>query len=133
MPWTDDYIGIPFKPDGRTREEGLDCWAIVVLIYRERLNILLPDFKGVFTEQSPVTLRRVAKEMKAYKEKWQRVEIPKLYDVVMLRTGAYTYHVGLCLDRHNMLHVMAGINSVVEPFTGIEWRNRIEEFRRYVG
>ena len=130
MNWTDSYIGIPFKPDGRDHT-ALDCWGLVCLVYKEQLNIILPDFKGIFTDHDIATLRRVAKEMKSYKEKWQRVQTPQLYDVVMLRTGAYTWHVGLVLDNHRMLHVMTGINSVVEDYTGRYWGNRVEEFRRW--
>ena len=128
--WTDSYISIPFKPDGRDRS-GTDCWGLVVAVYKERLNIELPDFRGIFTEQNPVTLRRVAKEMAAYKEKWTKVSVPQEFDVIMLRTGAYTWHVGIVIDNRRMLHVMSGINSVVEEYTGMMWKNRIEEFRHY--
>ena len=130
MAWTDEYINIPFQCDGRDRS-GCDCYGLVCLVYKEQLNIELPDFKGIFTDHDIATLRRVAKEMKSYKEKWQRVQTPQLYDVVMLRTGAYTWHVGLVLDNHRMLHVMTGINSVVEDYTGRYWGNRVEEFRRW--
>lgn len=130
MNWSDKYINIPFKCDGRDRS-GCDCYGLVCLVYKEQLNIELPDFKGIFTDHDIATLRRVAKEMKSYKEKWQRVQTPQLYDVVMLRTGAYTWHVGLVLDNHRMLHVMTGINSVVEDYTGRYWGNRVEEFRRW--
>jgi len=130
MAWTDEYINIPFQCDGRDRS-GCDCYGLVCLVYKERLGIELPDYKGVFTDHDIATLRRVAKEMKSYKEKWQRVQTPQLYDVVMLRTGAYTWHVGLVLDNHRMLHVMTGINSVVEDYTGRYWGNRVEEFRRW--
>jgi cell wall-associated NlpC family hydrolase len=130
MPWTNKYIGIPFKPDSRDHA-ACDCWGLVCLVYQEQLGIILPDFRGVFTEQNLVTLRRVAKEMKAYKEKWRKIDSPREYDVIMLRTGAYTWHVGLVVDNRRMLHVMSGINSVVEEYAGMIWKHRIEEFRHY--
>ena len=130
MAWTDKYIEIPFKCNGRDHS-GCDCWGLVCLILREERGIILPDYSGVFLSQDPVNLRRVARLMSREKERWRRVERPKPFDGLLLRTGAYTYHVGLVVDRRRMIHVMAGTNSVVEPFDGIEWRNRVEEFRRY--
>jgi len=132
MNWTDSYIEIPFKPDGTDRA-GIDCYHLVCLVYRERLGITLPDYAGIFTDQSPVTLRKVARVMAKGREKWQRVDTPREYDMVMLRTGAYTWHVGIVIDRRQMLHVMHGIDSCIEEYTGLHWRNRIVEFRRWPG
>lgn len=130
MNWSDDYINIPFRCDGRDRS-GCDCYGLVCLVYRERLSIELPDYKGVFTDQSIDTLRCVAKIMTEEREKWQKVTSPQEYDMVMLRTGRYTWHVGIVIDNRRMLHVMTGINSVVEDYTGRYWGNRVEEFRRW--
>ena len=70
--------------------------------------------------------------MEREKESGVRVEKPHEFDVVMIRSGAYAWHVGIVIDRRRMLHVMSGINSTVEEYTGMDWKNRIEEFRRYV-
>ena len=132
MNWTDSYIDIAFKPDGRDRS-GCDCYGLICLIYRERLGIILPDYAGIFTDQSFATLKKVARVMAEGREKWQKVDTPKPYDMVMLRTGEYQWHVGIVIDRSRMLHVMAGIESVVEPYTGLHWKNRVVEFRRWPG
>jgi cell wall-associated NlpC family hydrolase len=129
--WTDDFIEIPFKPDGRDRN-GCDCWGLVCLVYREKLGIELPEYKGVFEAQTIAQLKNVARVMEREKESWVRVEKPHEFDVVMIRSGAYAWHVGIVIDRRRMLHVMSGINSTVEEYTGMDWKNRIEEFRRYV-
>ena len=129
--WTDDYIEIPFLPDGRDRN-GCDCWGLVCLVYREKLGIELPEYKGVFEAQTIAQLKNVARVMEREKESWVRVEKPHEFDVVMIRSGAYAWHVGIVIDRRRMLHVMSGINSTVEEYAGMDWKNRIEEFRRYV-
>jgi cell wall-associated NlpC family hydrolase len=129
--WTDDYIEIPFLPDGRDRN-GCDCWGLVCLVYREKLGIELPEYKGVFEAQTIAQLKNVARVMEREKESWVRVEKPHEFDVAMIRSGAYAWHVGIVIDRRRMLHVMSGINSTVEEYTGMDWKNRIEEFRRYV-
>ena len=56
--WTDDYIEIPFLPDGRDRN-GCDCWGLVCLVYREKLGIELPEYKGVFEAQTIAQLKNV--------------------------------------------------------------------------
>ena len=127
--WTDDYIGLPFKPDGRDRD-GCDCYGLVCIVYKDRFNIDLPPISGVYCDNNPTTLIRVAKAMAAERERWQKVEAPQPFDVIMLRTGAYTWHIGLVVDSRRFLHVQRGTESIVDDYTGIEWRDRIDGFYR---
>jgi len=132
MPWTDEYTGIPFRINGRTRA-GVDCYGLIVLVYRERLGIELPAFTDVARDDSPASLRRVARAYAEHKEAWQRIEEPQPLDIVLLRTGKFIWHAGLVIDRRRMLHAQHGIDSSVEDFTAPLWRHRVEEYRRYAG
>jgi len=40
------YIGLPYKNKGRNFN-GVDCYGIVYLIYKEEKNINLPDFSDI--------------------------------------------------------------------------------------
>ena len=123
--WTDDYIGIPFAPDGRSRD-GLDCWGLVQLVYRERLGIELPGYDGVFKEESADNLRIVSDLMDRERAKWTRVREPAEFDVLLMRIhGRLVSHVGICLPKSRMLHILKGISSVVEPTAGMHWKDRI--------
>jgi len=39
--WWNNYVGIPFKWNGATRE-GASCWGLVCLVYKEVYRIKLP-------------------------------------------------------------------------------------------
>ena len=41
--WWNNYVGIPFKWNGSTRE-GASCWGLVCLVYKEVYKIKLPRY-----------------------------------------------------------------------------------------
>ena len=43
LSWLNRYIGRPYKYGGRDLE-GMDCYGLCVLIYKERYGIKLPDW-----------------------------------------------------------------------------------------
>lgn len=126
----DDYIGIPFQAGGKTRE-GCDCWRLLCLIYKEQLNIDLPDYADVTMEDNLSSLLKITKLMKQDKDQWQKVDVPNMYDMVLLRTGNMLYHAGMIIDRNKMIHVDRGIDSVIERFDSHMWKDRVEGFYRY--
>lgn len=42
--WVNSFVGLEFSDTGRTRASGVDCWGLVRLVYKERLNIDLPMY-----------------------------------------------------------------------------------------
>jgi len=130
--WVNDYIGIPFGKNGNTRE-GLDCWRLVVMIYKERLGIDLPDFSGIYVDGSLTSLKKVTRIIREGKKEWKKVDKPISYDVVLIRTGNMLYHSGIVVDKKRMLHVMEGIDTTIEEFTSLQWQNKVEGFYRYNG
>lgn len=128
--WSDNYTRIPYQKDGRSRK-GLDCWGLVSLIYQERLGTILPDCAGILKDQSVASLRELARTMKKEQQKWTKVEKPQEYDLVLIRAGMF--HVGVVAAKNLMIHIDAGIDSVVEPLNGLQWKNRIEGYYRYAG
>jgi len=125
-----EYIGIPFLKDGATRE-GLDCWRLVVMVYKDRLNIDLPACSGIFADKSLASLKRISRLIKETKKQWTEVKKPAPYDVVLLRTSSF--HVGLVTGRRTMLHISEEINSTIEEFTSLQWKDKVEGFYHYAG
>lgn len=130
--WADDYIGIPFQKN-RGDRQGCDCWRLIVMVYREKLGIELPDFAGIYVDGSLASLVKVSRKIRDEKQAWQKVDKPQPYDVILLRTGDMVYHVGLVIDHKRMLHVLEGIDSTIEEFTGLQWQQRVEGFYRHKG
>lgn len=137
--WWDSYVGLPFKRDGRDRT-GIDCYGLIYLIYKEQLEIDLNPFSGIFVDQSPETMLKVAKLMNEDRENWDRPNNIREFDMLQLRTGRHAFHVGIAINEHQMMHVEEGIDVVIENILSPLWRNRIEwiyrhkymkEFRRF--
>ena len=63
--WTNDYVGIPFQKNGSDRN-GTDCWRLIVMVYREKLGIELPDFADVFIDGSLASLVKVSRSSAAF-------------------------------------------------------------------
>lgn len=132
MPWTDAYIDLPFRRDGRDRR-GVDCWGLVRLVYAERLGLILPDHLGIFTATDAPTLRRIAVAMEREAARWTLVEEPVEYDVVLMSrvVGGIPVHVGLCVGGGGLLHICEGANSTCEPLARSLWTPRILGFYRH--
>lgn len=128
----DKYIGIPFKPNGRDHN-GVDCWGLVCLIYQDKLGVRLPSYDDIYTANSISVLRRVARTMASERYTWVRVERPMPYDIVLLRSGEYLWHVGLIIDKRRMIHALDGDAVCIEEYTSLYWKDRIVEFRHYAG
>lgn len=103
-----------------------------MMVYREQLGIDLPDYAEIFVDDSLASLRRVARTMKEERLKWQQVQTPIPYDVILLRVGGLVCHAGLVIDRRRMLHIMDGVNSTVEEFASPQWKQRVEGFYRWI-
>ena len=72
------YIGLPFKCGGRD-QNGLDCWGLVVLLYRELRGIELPACTGYESIDDWRTIRTLIDTACA---NWTVVETPTMFDVV---------------------------------------------------
>lgn len=124
----DKYIGIPYLKDGRT-VAACDCWGLVTIIYRDKLGIILPDYKGYLMGSKDEYLVELAHVMKEERKRWIKIDKPKTYDVALIRAGEF--HVGIIAGKGLMLHIMNQRESVIESYVSNGWKHRIREFYRY--
>jgi cell wall-associated NlpC family hydrolase len=126
----DEYIGIPFDTKGKTRQ-GCDCYRLICLVYKDRLGIELPDYPDVEINETVESLLKITRLMKHNRDNWLKVEKPEPFDVILIRTGSMLYHAGLVIDKYRMLHIDRGINSTIERFDSLMWKDKVEGFYRY--
>ena len=70
--WSNKYIGIPFLDKGRDIN-GIDCWGLARLIYKQEYSIDLPSFSS---DYEPEDTDRMQDLIAQYREGWEPVDTP---------------------------------------------------------
>lgn len=126
------YIGIPYKHNGRSIEEGLDCWGLVMCIFKE-LGISLPGSDGYNRPEQDW----FKKDPDRYWRFLQRVGEPldivqvKRYDIVYfaLIGNSIVSHAGVMLDNEKFIHTLQKRNCFVSKLDRY-WLKKIRGVRR---
>lgn len=127
----DTYVGLLYKSLGRDKN-GIDCYGLVRLFYRDELGIKLPSLNGKYddSENGDQTGAVVTSEIKS---RWKKIDSPRYGDVVVFRMRHMATHIGVVLDDSTFLHALKGRNSCIERLTHILWRSRIYGYYRLRG
>jgi cell wall-associated NlpC family hydrolase len=122
--WVAEYIGMRFRERGRDRA-GCDCWGLVRLVLAERFGVEVPSYAGDYDTVGEQ--HRIAALITRHQPAWLPVDPGRERpgDVVLLRLHGLPVHVGVVAARGWMLHVEPKVDSVLERFDGLEWRNRV--------
>ena len=126
--WSNKYIGIPFKDGGRD-SNGLDCWGLVRLVYKNEYNINLPSFTASYTTVDDTD--RVQELIDQYKEGWTQIAEPKEGSIVLFKTMGSVTHVGVSIGSNQFLHVNEGTDVTVESLSSHRWNRRVIGFYEY--
>lgn len=111
--WVNDYVGIPYAVGGRDRN-GLDCWGLLCVVFREQRGVELPDWhaeRDAMRSTVRAISRGVADSM--HDDLARRLDAPEPWAIVISERGIAAYHAGLCVGRHHVLH--ASRRGVVCP------------------
>ncbi|NSZ48440.1 C40 family peptidase [Agrobacterium vitis] len=127
--WSQDYIGIPHAPHGKTRE-GVNCWTLAVLVYGEQLAIQLPAYVGDF-----VSIDEAAEIETLFADeaaiRWSEVDTPAEFDLAIFRRGRFETHVGIVVRPGLMLHVVGEDQAKLERYDNGVWKPRLKRFLRH--
>lgn len=128
-----DLIGVPFVNHGRDITQGLDCYGLVVEVYR-RMGIILPEFNADWDDCQKINgiIRG-----EAGKPTWKRCRPPLPTPcVVAIRMGTppgIVNHTGVYIGNRKFIHTRAKIGVCVNRIDSPAWRGVIEAFYEYVG
>ena len=128
------YIGIPFKSGGRDFS-GVDCYGIVVLLYREERDILLWDTSGY-------NMCDYAKDnhfLSNYHENWSILDKEELeeLDVLLFTTDSnlpnIPTHIAVYLGENKILHCMSWAPTHISRFKNGMLEKNFHSAYRYKG
>ena len=125
-----NLVGGRFVNGGRSIVTGLDCWGLVMEVYR-RYGITIPDFTiDAFAFQAIDVLAGEAAATRV----WEKVQEPKDRDaplVALMRMHPkYITHAGVYIGGNQIIHTMKMTGVIVSKCTAL--RSRIEGYYRYV-
>lgn len=112
------FLGVPYKFGGTNADTGIDCSALVMLIYKESLGMVLP--------------RTAAEQAKASQSIDEKDLKPG--DLVFYNTMKRTFsHVGIYVGDGKFIHApRAGALVRVEEMNQAYWKKRFDGARRVV-
>ena len=125
--WHNKYIGIPFLDKGRDIN-GIDCWGLVRLVYKQEYRIDLPNFS---TNYEAEDAERMSDLLAQYKEGWEKIDAPTEGCIVLFNILGVESHMGIAVSSTHFLHARDRRDSAIESFESVAWRNRITGFYKY--
>lgn len=87
--WAAKYIGLPYVPGGREKD-GVDCWGLLRLIYKEEMQLDLPLLPGVVDESLLAISRRFESA-----SNWFEISAPEDGCAVAMSKHRFLHHVGI--------------------------------------
>lgn len=133
MHWSSPYIGLPWQERGLTRD-GIACWGLACLVYRECLGITLPDYAAqiaCIAEKAEVAA--VFADSTAAAGPWisKAAEEAEDFDILVFRVGALDAHVGIQAWPGHMLHITSGQDSAIIDYGRNPWKHRLTGVYRH--
>ena len=124
------YVGIPFTEKGYTRL-GCNCWGLIRLWLIEQRGYNIPSYEDYYSDTNDSKGAKKILKSSSSSGDWLKVDTEEPGDVVLLRIKNMPWHVGIVAPKKKMLHIERGLDSIIEPYKGLKWRNRILGFYRY--
>ncbi len=123
------YEKIPFAEKGRSLD-GVDCWGLLQIIYREELGIELPSYLECYNETSErQKLSELVEEQAT--NYWRDVDDPKEFDVIIMKIHGFESHLGLVVRKGVMIHCEEGVGVSIVRYDGMRWKQRVRRFVRH--
>lgn len=130
MQWVNEYIRVPFLEKGRSRD-GVDCWGLVRLVYKDHLGVDLPELLGYSDTKDKLSISQVIGDES---KKWVKIDQGSevIYDVAVFSMVGVPMHVAVVVKQGIMLHSERGSGTYISNYTREQqWSRRLIGFYRY--
>jgi cell wall-associated NlpC family hydrolase len=116
-----DLVGVKYKPYGRTKEEGFDCYGLVLTVLG-REGIRLPDISGYDISKKD---KSGVKEFLEHGIPHKKLDKPEENCIIELTVCGMPSHVGVYLGGGEFIHATK-YGVAVEPLR--RWERRIKGY-----
>jgi len=121
-----EYVGIPYKIGGRTKE-GADCYGLVRLILNEKFGKKLPLLSEIQEGTETGNAEAICAGRPLIPAR--PVEMPEDGDIVAMNIRGRLAHLGVYWNGW-VIHTLSGHDSALDRFDGIRLKGRIEGIYR---
>ena len=131
------YIGIPFKHRGRDFN-GIDCFGLLCLIFKEERNIIIPDFLDVIYERNWYKegqnhiLNNIGTVDGTF---WDVIKKKpyKMYDGLLffLTSKNIANHIGIYINDNKFIHVAERFETTIDRLDDPFWQSKLYGVMRY--
>jgi cell wall-associated NlpC family hydrolase len=119
------YIGVPYKDKGRTFK-GADCYGILMLRFKEKHNIDLPEISA--TGKTP--RKSFVEYLHQISKYWtEEKEFKEDYVIAMCSNENHpkmVTHFGIMIDNKTLLHTYEGVQSHIININHPSIKNQIK-------
>lgn len=126
------YVGTPYRHNGRSIEEGLDCWGLVWCIYQE-LGIVIPAWDGKSRPEESWYKEDPLRYYRFLQKIGEPVDTQDLepLDIVYfgLIDNGIVSHTGIVLDNNRFIHTIQRKNCRISKLGGY-WFKKLRGARR---
>lgn len=129
--WSNKWVGTPYAALGRD-QTGADCWGLACIVYREELNISLPEYLDYTSVEEHAEIASLIGAGKASSVWIPNAGVALAFDMAVFRRGRLDSHVGIVVSRGLMLHMEGEDCAKVTNYTTGPWRNRLTGVYRHV-
>lgn len=130
MHWSSDFIGLPWRVRGRTRE-GVDCYGLCWLAWRAA-GFDPPSYADAYPDDREKTESAALIADKRSGWPWQPIAPgeEREFDLLTFRVAGFVSHAALVAGQGRMLHIPEGRESCLEKYRDSRWADRLDGIYR---
>ena len=130
-----DLIGTPFKNRGRDITSGVDCYGLVIEVFK-RFGHTIPEYYADYNDIKAVNDLITGKT--SIKSNWRKVDVNsmKVPCLLAIRFGVpqgVVNHTGVFIGNGKFIHIRENTGVCIDRINSPAWKNQIEGCYEFIG